>query len=59
VVVFRAERSRQVPKNVFPTDEVYGPTPDPTLRLVTCGGRFDRRSGHYRDNTIVFLRMKG
>src|SRR5919206_2479039 len=59
VVTFVVERSKQVPKSEFPTDEVYGPTPGPTLRLVTCGGSFDRRSGHYRDNTIVFLRMKG
>jgi hypothetical protein len=59
LVVFDVERSRQVPKNAFPSDEVYGPTPDPTLRLITCGGGFDRSAGHYRDNTIVFLRMKG
>ncbi len=59
VVTFVVERSKQVPKNAFPTDEVYGPTPEPTLRLITCGGSFDQRSGHYRDNTIVFLRLKG
>jgi hypothetical protein len=59
VVTFTVERSKQVPKKAFPTDEVYGPTPDPTLRLITCGGSFDHRSGHYRDNTIVFLRLKG
>ena len=59
VVTFVVERSKQVPKNAFPTDEVYGPTPNPTLRLITCGGSFDRRSGHYRDNTIIFLRLKG
>ena len=59
VVTFVVERSKQVPKNAFPTDEVYGPTPGPTLRLITCGGSFDHRSGHYRDNTVVFLRLKG
>ena len=59
VVTFVVERSKQVPKKAFPTDEVYGPTPDPTLRLITCGGSFDHRTGHYRDNTIVFLRLKG
>ena len=58
-VTFVVERSKQVPKKAFPTDEVYGPTPAPTLRLITCGGSFDHRSGHYRDNTIVFLRLKG
>lgn len=59
LVTFVVERSKQVPKKTFPTDEVYGPTPDPTLRLITCGGSFDQRAGHYRDNTIVFLRLKG
>jgi hypothetical protein len=31
----------QVSKAVFPTTSVYGPTKDPELRLVTCGGTFD------------------
>jgi hypothetical protein len=35
---------------------VYGPTPDPELRLVTCGGTFDAASGHYADNVIVYAR---
>ena len=41
------------PKNDFPTARVYGPTPGPELRLITCGGTFDRRNGHYRDNVVV------
>lgn len=53
---FVVERSRQVAKDEFPTDEVYGPTAGPELRLVTCGGAFDRSIGHYEDNLIVFLR---
>ena len=44
----------RVPKNEFPTDKVYDDTPKPTLRLITCGGTFDRSSGHYRDNVIVY-----
>ncbi|GGQ33276.1 hypothetical protein BKA00_004864 [Actinomadura coerulea] len=24
------------------------------LRLITCGGRFDRATGHYVDNVIAF-----
>ena len=43
-------------KDEFPTDEVYGPTDDAELRLVTCGGTFDDELGHYDDNVIVFLR---
>jgi hypothetical protein len=44
-------------KTAFPTERVYGRTPGSTLRLVTCGGRFDRRTGHYVDNTIVYAEL--
>ena len=53
---FVVERSRQVAKDEFPTEEVYGATDDAELRLVTCDGDFDRSTGHYDDNLIVFLR---
>lgn len=43
----------KVAKDAFPTDRVYGPTPGVELRLITCGGDFDRRSGHYVDNVVV------
>jgi sortase (surface protein transpeptidase) len=41
-------------KEAFPTRRVYGRTPRPTLRLITCGGAFDQATGHYVDNTIVY-----
>jgi hypothetical protein len=37
---------------------VYGPTDSPELRLVTCGGAFDRSIGHYTDNVIVFADLQ-
>jgi hypothetical protein len=43
----------QVAKSQFPADLVYGPTLAPALRLVTCGGIFDKKAGHYRDNIVV------
>lgn len=46
--------SLQVPEDDFPTEEVYGPTPDVELRLITCGGEFDRSERSYEDNTVVF-----
>jgi hypothetical protein len=57
-VVFVVDRLEQHAKNAFPTDAVYGPTPDATLRLVTCGGSWDASAGHYRDNTIVFAHLR-
>ncbi|MDP9302495.1 MAG: hypothetical protein M3P43_16625, partial [Actinomycetota bacterium] len=44
----------EYPKSAFPTEAVYGSTSRPTLRLITCGGRFDFSTGHYVDNVVVF-----
>lgn len=44
---------RRYPKSAFPTDAVYGPTAGPELRLVTCGGQFDRSVRSYDDNVVV------
>jgi len=51
---FKITQVAKVPKVQFPTDLVYAPTLDPTLRLVTCGGSFDRSRRSYRDNVIAF-----
>jgi hypothetical protein len=45
------------PKSAFPTAAVYGPTPDAELRLVTCGGTFDRAARSYLDNVVVYARL--
>ena len=53
-VSFRVTRTESFPKAAFPTSQVYGSSPGPELRLITCDGPFDRRSGSYRDNLIVW-----
>jgi LPXTG-site transpeptidase (sortase) family protein len=53
-VGFAVRDTRSVTKTRFPTQEVYGSTPAPELRLVTCAGDFDRRSGTYTANLIVW-----
>lgn len=50
---FTVERTQRFPKANFPTGLVYGPTPLPELRLVTCTGTFDQASRNYLDNLIV------
>ncbi|MGY1669494.1 class F sortase [Geodermatophilus sp. SYSU D00710] len=56
-VRFAVTRVERHPKGAFPTEEVYGPTPDAQLRLVTCGGAFDRSRGSYEDNVVVFATL--
>lgn len=57
-VTFAVTKVQKVRKTRFPTDLVYAPTLDPTLRLVTCGGSFDSAKGSYRDNVIAFAVAK-
>lgn len=38
----------------FPTAEIYGPTPDAQLRLITCDGEYDPARGHWTRNMVVF-----
>ena len=54
LAVFQVTAVRQFPKDSFPTSAVYGPTPDPEVRLITCGGTFDPQLGSYLSNTIVY-----
>ena len=59
-VLFAVDRVEQHRKDAFPTESVYGPTPETALRLITCGGPFDPTLGdRYRDNVIVFAHMVG
>lgn len=51
-VSFAVSSVTRHPKHAFPTDAVYGPTPDAELHLITCGGPFDRDTG-YADNVVV------
>ena len=42
------------PKRAFPTAAVYGDIDHAGLRLITCGGAFDRSAGSYEDNVVVY-----
>jgi sortase (surface protein transpeptidase) len=52
--VFRVTRVEQFPKNDFPTGLVYGDIDHAGLRVITCGGAFDRRARSYESNIVVF-----
>lgn len=54
LAVFRITTVRRYLKSRFPTAAVYGPTPGPQLRLITCGGTFDYATGSYLSNVVVY-----
>ncbi|MFV0130006.1 class F sortase [Streptomyces sp. HMX112] len=44
--------------DAFPDRKVYGHTGRAELRLITCGGRFDARTG-YQGNVVVHAHLTG
>ncbi|TVL90577.1 class F sortase [Streptomyces sp. SAJ15] len=56
--VFTVDAVRTYRKAEFPDARVYGHTDRPELRLLTCGGRFDPKTG-YAANIVVFSHLTG
>jgi hypothetical protein len=52
-VVYRIRAVRHHPKPELP-GEVFDRTGAARLVLITCGGRFDRRSRSYADNVVAY-----
>ena len=59
VAAFSVDRVVSYPKSDFATLDVYGNTPGPELRLITCGGEFDAAQRSYEDNIVVFASLAG
>ncbi|MGN9778418.1 class F sortase [Micromonospora sp. H33] len=45
------------PKNKLPLNLVYGHTGKAQLRLITCGGAYDKAAKSYKDNIVVFATL--
>jgi hypothetical protein len=56
-LTFQVTAVEQFSRGAFPTQRVYGKTDKRELRLITCGGDFDRAVGHYQDNLVVFAKL--
>ena len=57
--VFAVDGVQKAVKASFPTSEVYGNVTYPALRLVTCGGPFDAKTGEYLDSIVVYAHLSG
>jgi sortase (surface protein transpeptidase) len=51
---FAVDSREQQPKKELPADRIWNDTWEPVIRLITCGGDFDRDWGHYLANVIVY-----
>jgi sortase (surface protein transpeptidase) len=54
MATFVVDSSELILKSELPTERIWSKTLEPVIRLITCGGEFDRSTGHYLSNTIVY-----
>lgn len=57
VAKFSVTDVKQFDQNAFPSQEVYGNIDYAGLRLITCGGTFNRATGNYSHNTVVYAKL--
>lgn len=50
---YTVDSRRVYAKSSAPLDRLFARDGPPRLTLITCGGAFERRTGHYRDNVVV------
>ncbi|WP_146616539.1 class F sortase [Kitasatospora sp. SolWspMP-SS2h] len=51
---FTVQALRSYDKQGFPAEQVFGDTPGPSLRLITCDGVYDHGQHTYPANLVVF-----
>ncbi|MFE7901977.1 class F sortase [Streptomyces sp. NPDC057424] len=54
---FVVDATESYDKDAFPSDRVYGDTPDAQVRLITCAGSYDRQARDYTENLVVFAHL--
>ncbi|WP_030796003.1 MULTISPECIES: class F sortase [unclassified Streptomyces] len=57
IATFKVDSVETFSKANFPNDRVYGDVPDASLRIITCGGAYDRKVRDYVDNVVVFAHL--
>ncbi|MFF3457604.1 class F sortase [Streptomyces sp. NPDC002730] len=57
VATFKVDSVETFSKAHFPNKRVYADTPSAQLRLITCGGEYDKKVKDYTDNVVVFAHL--
>ncbi|NWJ96551.1 MAG: class F sortase [Chloroflexi bacterium] len=56
-LTFEVTNSHIYPYNAAPLMAIFGPSPEPHLNLITCGGIFDPTTYNYNKRLVVFSRL--
>jgi len=51
---YRVVARRRYAKKALPATEIFAQAVSPRLVLVTCGGEFNRDTGSYLDNIVIY-----
>ncbi|MEU9115463.1 class F sortase [Streptomyces sp. NPDC048483] len=57
VATFQVDSVATFSKAQFPNDQVYADTPDAQLRVITCGGAYNKAAKDYEANVVVFAHL--
>ncbi|MER7945516.1 class F sortase [Streptomyces sp. NBC_01685] len=57
VATFKVDSIETFSKADFPNERVYDDTGSAQLRLITCGGVYDKKKKDYEDNVVVFAHL--
>ncbi|WP_433854450.1 class F sortase [Streptomyces kronopolitis] len=57
IATFKVDSVETFSKSNFPNDRVYADAPTAQLRVITCGGAYDRKVRDYVDNIVVFAHL--
>ncbi|MGW0788067.1 class F sortase [Streptomyces sp. NPDC002911] len=57
VATFKVDSVETFSKENFPDERVYADNGRAQLRLITCGGVYDRKKKDYEDNVVVFAHL--
>ncbi|MET7370251.1 class F sortase [Streptomyces sp. NPDC005566] len=57
VTVFKVDSVETFSKANFPDERVYADNGTAQLRLITCGGEYDKKAKDYKDNVVVFAHL--
>ncbi|MFJ8851582.1 class F sortase [Streptomyces sp. NPDC102437] len=57
VATFKVDSVEQFSKAQFPDDRVYADTDTAQLRLITCGGTYNKTAKDYEDNVVAFAHL--
>ncbi|MER6101696.1 class F sortase [Streptomyces sp. NPDC001832] len=58
VATFEVDSVETFSKAKFPDKRVYSDTSSAQLRLITCGGPYNRTAKHYEDNVVAFAHLE-